>query len=287
MNPRRRARLLQAHDLRCQGLTLRQIADQMDCAHSTVSQYLRDFHTHQDAIIETLAADHLVHSLSRLDPSDSDLHDRHISAARELRLLIDTLDRIADRQQRRTRRISESKELDDMKFLNQLDKLITHFQAAGHPYMDPANFDPDVFPFNQLQRFIPADEMREFVNNITPPVPAPEPKPAPVPAPAREPALLPHPYAAFANDPDPEPPETDQIRTNPNTTEQENSEFPENHATYPTDDENYPIPSEQSPPQPPRKPVGPQHPASWDNPLGYIPTSAKNTPLVRRALGLQ
>ena len=70
MNPRRRARLLQAHNLRCQGLTLRQIADQMGCAHSTVSQYLRDFHTHQDAIIETLAADHLVHSLSQLDPSD-------------------------------------------------------------------------------------------------------------------------------------------------------------------------------------------------------------------------
>ncbi len=285
MNPRRRARLLQAHNLRCQGLTLRQIADQMGCAHSTVSQYLRDFHTHQDAIIETLAADHLVHSLSQLDPSDSDLHDRHISAARELRLLLDTLDRIADRQQRRTRRIYESKEVDDMKFLDQLDRLITHFQAAGHPYTDPANFDPDAFPFNQLQRFIPADEMREFVNNITPPVPAPEPKPAPVPAAAREPALLPHPYAAYANDPDPEPPEPVQIRTNPNTTEQATAKFPENHATYPTDDENYPIPSEQSPPQPPRKPVGPQYPASWDNPLGYLPVTNAQSPLARRLFG--
>ena len=69
MNPRRRAKLFQVHNLRCQGLSLRQIARQISCAHTTVSQYLKDFARRREEIIETLAADQLIQSLQQLDPA--------------------------------------------------------------------------------------------------------------------------------------------------------------------------------------------------------------------------
>ena len=115
MNPAQRAKRLQAHNLRCQGLTYRQIGQRMSCAHSTAAGYVRDFEAHRAEIIESLAADLLVHSVAALQDPDTDLHAQHINAARELRLLVNSLDQVADRRQRRDRRIIMEQEADSIK----------------------------------------------------------------------------------------------------------------------------------------------------------------------------
>lgn len=59
-NPARRARILQAHQLRQQGLTLREIARIMGCAHSTVAGYLRDYELFRFDLMRELASDQIV-----------------------------------------------------------------------------------------------------------------------------------------------------------------------------------------------------------------------------------
>lgn len=61
--------MLQAHLLRQQDLTLRQIATRMNCAHSTVAGYLADFERYRSDLIQELAADQLVtHLIQLADP---------------------------------------------------------------------------------------------------------------------------------------------------------------------------------------------------------------------------
>ncbi|MDE2968403.1 MAG: hypothetical protein OXS30_13075 [Chloroflexota bacterium] len=116
MNLAQRSRCLQAHNLRCQGLTYRQIGQRMNCAASTAAGYVRRFEANRGEIIESLTADLLIHSVSALQPGASDqpdqpdqrdLHQQHIASARELRLLLNSLDQIEDRRQKRERRIHE------------------------------------------------------------------------------------------------------------------------------------------------------------------------------------
>ena len=140
MTPRRRANALQAHSLHCQGLTYRQIAQRMQRSASTIAGYIKDFHAHRDEIAETLAADQLVHSLAGINNPDPDLHQQHINAARELRLQVDTLDRLTDRRQRRDRRIFEEQSADSIRNLEAYEELAETLIKSGL-WDDPTPLD--------------------------------------------------------------------------------------------------------------------------------------------------
>ncbi len=93
-NPARRAKLLQAHQLRQQGLTIRQIAEIMHCAPSTVVGYLRDFELFRNDLLHELAADQLVSHVIQLADITDQHHDRRLATARELRLLLGSVAQI-------------------------------------------------------------------------------------------------------------------------------------------------------------------------------------------------
>ena len=104
-NPARRAKLLQAHQLRQQGLTLRQIAREMGCAHSTVAAYLKDFELFRADLIHELAADQLVSHLLQLADLDDPHHDRRRADIRELRLLLTAVPKIRRDEAERTQEL--------------------------------------------------------------------------------------------------------------------------------------------------------------------------------------
>ncbi len=106
-NPARRAKLLHAHQLRQQGLTLRQIAQRMDCVHSTVAGYLSDFELFRTDLIQELAADQIVsHVIQLADPADEH-HDRRLAALRELRLLLTAVPQIRRDEDDRVRELTQ------------------------------------------------------------------------------------------------------------------------------------------------------------------------------------
>ena len=101
-DPAQRAKLLQAYLLRQQGLTLRQIAARMECAHSTVASYLKEFEFFRADLIHELAADQVVSHLIGLADVDDEHHDRRLAAVRELRLLLTALPGISRAETERT-----------------------------------------------------------------------------------------------------------------------------------------------------------------------------------------
>ena len=132
MNLAKRANFLKAHNLRCQGLTYRQIAEQMGCAHSTAAHYVRQFEQHRSEIIETLAADLLVHSVAGIQNANPDLHAQHINSTRELRLLLNSLDQVEDRRQRRERRIHENNVKDSEQYFEGMEEIAKIMLETGH-----------------------------------------------------------------------------------------------------------------------------------------------------------
>ncbi|MYD53817.1 MAG: hypothetical protein F4W96_05870 [Chloroflexi bacterium] len=155
MNPAQRAKRLQAHSLRCQGLTYRQIGERMRCAHSTAARYVRDFEANRAEIIESLAADLLVHSVANLQTPDPDLHAQHINAARELRLLVNSLDQVEDRRQKRARRIVMEQEADTIKYIEALDQLTATMRESGIDDLTPYLTDPEAFRAPHFQQPLP------------------------------------------------------------------------------------------------------------------------------------
>ena len=107
-NPARRAKLLRAHQLRQQGLTLRQIAQRMDCAHSTVAGYLSDFEQFRADLTHELAADQIVSHLIQLADVADEHHERRLSAVRELRLLLNSISDIRRSEDDRTRELTQA-----------------------------------------------------------------------------------------------------------------------------------------------------------------------------------
>ena len=105
-NPARRARILEAHQLRQQGLTLREIAKIMGCAHSTVAGYLRDYELFRVDLMRELAADQIVSHAIQLAEVDSEHHDRRLAAMREFRLLLTALPEIRRDEDDRTRELT-------------------------------------------------------------------------------------------------------------------------------------------------------------------------------------
>ena len=142
ISPALRAKLLRAYLLRCQGLTYRQIAQQMRCAHSTVGRYLREFQQRRQEITESLAEDQLLAVLEQLDQHEDTSHEGRIHAARELRLLLDALDRITDRRQRRQRRIEENHTADQVRLIEELGELAQELSSQGPPPLDLDQLDP-------------------------------------------------------------------------------------------------------------------------------------------------
>ncbi|MCY3570933.1 MAG: hypothetical protein OXH19_06280 [Chloroflexi bacterium] len=93
-NPARRARILEAQQLRMQGLTMRQIAQRMHCSVSTVHAYLRDYELFRSDLIQELAADQIVDHLIHFSDPDDPLHDQRRADLHELRLLLSALPQI-------------------------------------------------------------------------------------------------------------------------------------------------------------------------------------------------
>ena len=107
-NPAQRAQLFQAHLLRQQGLTYRQIAERMDRAVSTVHSYLHAFEQFRTDLIADLAADQLVTHLIQLADLDDPHHDQRLTDIRELRLLLGSLPGIRRDESERTADILRS-----------------------------------------------------------------------------------------------------------------------------------------------------------------------------------
>ncbi|MDE2891703.1 MAG: hypothetical protein OXN86_04270 [Chloroflexota bacterium] len=93
-NPARRARVLEAQELRMQALTMRQVAERMQCSVSTVHAYLRDYELFRSDLVQELAADQIVANLIHLGDHDDPHHDRRRADLHELRLLLTALPQI-------------------------------------------------------------------------------------------------------------------------------------------------------------------------------------------------
>ena len=93
-NPARRARILEAQQLRMQGLTMRQIARRMQCSVSTVHSYLRDFELFRTDLIQELAADQIVTHLIQFSDLDDPHHEQRRADLHELRLLLSAIPQI-------------------------------------------------------------------------------------------------------------------------------------------------------------------------------------------------
>ncbi len=101
--PRRCQRILQAHHLRCQGLSLTQIAAAMNCARSTSAAYLRDLRLHHHHILQTLVEDQLLDHIQLLTEPGQEpkQHQQRVATARELRLLLTALPKIEAARERK------------------------------------------------------------------------------------------------------------------------------------------------------------------------------------------
>ncbi len=281
MTPRLRAHALQAHSLHCQGLTYRQIGERMKRSPSTVAGYIKAFNTHRDEIIQSLAADQLAHSLAGLNSEDSDLHQQHIDTARELRLQTDTLDRIADRQQRRHRRIQEEEIADTVRDIKATEELaevlikndlwedttrLDHFIQTGEIPTDAPNPTSDASnPTSDAPRSDAGPRATNLADTF-----------ASLSAPNSPTKPDQHP-----NNPKPPPRKSEQTRTNPIEPEQDPARSPAKQAKSDSRSEK----PEEQPRQQPERRIGPKFPISYHNPTGYVPRRNEEIPLVRELFG--
>ncbi len=224
-NPARRAKLLHAHQLRQQGLTLRQIAQRMDCAHSTVSGYLSDFELFRTDLIQELAADQIVSHVIQLADLADEHHDRRLAALRELRLLLGAVPKIRYDEYQRVGVLTQAGVSVDRygnrhPMLNRRHpptpqesaKLKRNAQLPAQTELDP-----------DLPMTCPAD-------STAPPVPdlIGDPLGAPTEEPADEPAA--------------------PIRTKSNKSEQNTDENPAHNGKSAINDQKSPPPTEHTPP---------------------------------------
>lgn len=227
-NPARRARILQAQQLREQGLTLREIAKIMGCAHSTVAGYLRDYELFRFDLIGELAADQIVgHALRLADVADEH-HGRRLAAMRECRMLLKALPEMRrDEGQRTGQLLNGSVQID----------------RYGNRYPVPNRMFP---PTEEEQRQsleppakLPAGRPDPDVPLYCPPLPEPAPVQDETPPPSSEDAPV-KPVEPS------EPAETTPIRTESNKTEQESAPNPAQDGTSADSDQD----SDQSAPDP-------------------------------------
>lgn len=239
-NPARRARILQAHQLRQQGLTLREIAKIMGCAHSTVAGYLRDYELFRVDLMRELAADQIVTHAIQLADVDSEHHDRRLTAVREFRLLLTALPAIRSEENSR---------------INELTNGSVHVDRYGNRYTTRDRMYPPTEE-EQLEAMeppaqLPAGRPSPDVVLYCPPLPESQPEINEDSQPA---ALAPTALAADDDVPapqpsaqtPPQPDATDQIRTESNKTEQESAPDPAQDAGSAESGQNSSPPSVQS-----------------------------------------
>ncbi|MYE06237.1 MAG: helix-turn-helix domain-containing protein [Chloroflexi bacterium] len=247
-NPARRARILEAHQLRQQGLTLREIARIMGCAHSTVAGYLRDYELFRYDLMRELAADQIVTHAIHLTDVEADDHQRRITSMREFRLLLAALPGFQN---------------DEALRIGQLNDGSVHIDCYGNRYAVPdRRFPPTEAEQRQSQeppRQLPAGRPNPDVVLYCPPITVPIPEPESVLGEDDQPAASeadrpqvsapPVPVAAAAPPASNETPtrtgETDRIRTKPNKTEQESAPDPAQDAVSADSGQNSPPQSNQ------------------------------------------
>ena len=143
ISPRRRRRIFRAHQLRQEGLTLEQIADQLNVSIATVHADLRALEEnwialtqdiHDDLLLQQIARlDHRLERLNRLDP----IADAMFALGPDAQLTPDQLDRI---EERHARRLAQA-EREFRMLLKQLHR--PHAAASARPFVYP---DPDAEP---------------------------------------------------------------------------------------------------------------------------------------------
>ena len=253
--PRRCRRIVEAHHLDCQGLSPEQIAAELRCARSTVYDYFRDFQTHRAHILRTVAADRLadqVHILSSPE-TDPDQHRQTVAAARELRLLLTALPRLEAQTPPPPEPAQPAQPADG------LYAILSDPEALRRQYEYGTRVDPDGH-----HRHIRGPSQGECT----------------LACPACLDRLHHDPDEPGSTGTEPEQPsqnpdQSAPIRTNLDKSGQRNGRSP--------------VPGRKSSKTPqksrPPKPVGPNHPVSWDNPLGYIPRHDAEIPWVRQVFG--
>ena len=252
-NPARRARILEAQQLRMQALTMRQIAERMHCSVSTVHAYLRDYELFRSDLVQELAADQIVTNLIHLGDHDDPHHDRRRADLHELRLLLTALPQIRrDESDRSVELLQTGVAVDRYgKRYTKTDRLhpptpeeTEQMQQAGPPAQD---LDPD-----QPLAFVPEPSRTE--PNATEQQHNPGP-PSVAPRPDAGPSAPNTASTTESRSPQPTPnDEAERTRTNPNKPEQEIHQNPAHNATSAVSDQNFPEPNEQ-PEQPQPNPV--------------------------------
>ena len=151
-DPARRAKILQAHQLRQQGLTMRQIAHEMDCAVSTVSGYLGDYELFRSDLIRELAADQIVSHLIQLAQPDDPQHDQRLADLRELRLLLTSLPQIRRDEAERAGELAQGGIAVDHygRRYAKPDRLFPPTAEELEQLSQPADPDPDLDPDQPL-----------------------------------------------------------------------------------------------------------------------------------------
>ena len=202
-DPARRAKILQAHQLRQQGLTLRQIAEIMGCAHSTVAGYLRDFEHFRADLLHELAADQIVCHVIQLADIADEHHDKRLAAVRELRLLLGAVPDIRRDEHDRARELTQN-------------GLSVDRYGQRHLMLNRQYF-PTPEELDQLEQAAHTPIETDFDLDPDQPLACP-----PVPD------SLDSPVPDLIGDPlgSPQDITTDQTRTEPNKAEQESSENP-------------------------------------------------------------
>ncbi len=240
-NPARRARILEAQQLREQGLTIRKIAAIMDCSVSTAHGYLRDYELFRTDLIQELAADQIVSHMIQLADPDDPQHEQRLADIRELRLLLTSLPQIRrDEDDRHQQLIGGGVCVD----------------KYGNRYTLPARFYPPTAEEQEASQQPPEKSPAGRPNPDVPLAYIPEPTRAPEPAPLPQPAHIeptrtapnaaeqdhrhptPAPASQFPSPPaergempkaeggSPQPEQPDPTRTQPNKPEQENTPNP-------------------------------------------------------------
>lgn len=241
-NPARRARILEAQQLRMQGLTMRQIAQRMHCSVSTVHAYLRDFELFRSDLIHELAADQIVDHLIHFADPDDPRHEQRRADLHELRLLLSALPQIRRDESDRSAELLQGGVAVDRYGARypKADRLHPptpeETEQMQQPMPAPEGADPD-----QPLAFIPEPRQAQTEQ---PPESTPEAR-----SNARD--LLSPPAERGEEGGSPQPPTrslpepAEPTRTEPNTTEQESTPTPAQNATSADSGEKSPPPELQ------------------------------------------
>ena len=256
--PRRCQRIMEAHHLRCQGLSLQEIADRLGCARSTVHAYLRDFQLHRAHILETVAADRLADQVYLLTQPETEpaQHRQHVATARELRLLLTALPQLEARDEQRREQAETARNAEAVALARS-----RHFMADPDGHLRYHVGDCECMPECPMchpQLYEGDDALPPFVDPFRPTANRPAPDSFGDPL-GSDPDLnqpepsQPEPY------PSPQfPEESSQTRTNLNKSEHQEDQHPAPDRTSARPRRN------SRPPQPRRT----QYPVRRDDPFG-------------------